>query len=151
MTLSTWKKSVATMPCAWVERNWDQVGPCRRGAGEAVASQDRSDARLRHADAELLQLADDAEIAPPRVLTGQPADQRHRLAGKKRTSWVAMRVGPALLDQRAMPAEDRLGRDEERTPALPRHKTSQERDECTVGPGETRTADLAAKYGQLVA
>jgi hypothetical protein len=27
------EKSVATMPLAWAERNWAQVGPSRRGAG----------------------------------------------------------------------------------------------------------------------
>src|ERR1019366_9306699 len=32
-TVSTWKKSVATMPLAPSERNWVQVGPSRRGAG----------------------------------------------------------------------------------------------------------------------
>jgi hypothetical protein len=32
-----------------------------------------------------------------------------------------------------------------------RHKTSDEGDECTIGPGETRTVDLAAEYGQLMA
>jgi hypothetical protein len=31
--VSTWKKSVATIPLAWTERNSLQVGPERRGAG----------------------------------------------------------------------------------------------------------------------
>ena len=31
--MSTWKKSVATMPLAWAERNSLQDGPSRRGAG----------------------------------------------------------------------------------------------------------------------
>ncbi len=50
-----------------------------------------------------------------------------------------------------MPAEDGLWRDEERTPALPRHEASQEGDESTIRPGEAGTGDLAAKHGQLVA
>jgi hypothetical protein len=116
-----------------------------------VASQDRSDARLRHCDTEFLELTDDPKISPPGVFLCQPADQPHCLVGKGRTSWSAMRVGPALLDQRAVPIEDRLGRDEERSPALTRHKTGQESDECTIGPGESWTDDLAAEYGQLMA
>jgi hypothetical protein len=79
---------------------------------ETVAAQHGRYARLRHADAELLQLADDAEISPPRILPSQSADQLYGLFGKTRTTWSAVRLGP-LLDQRAVPTEDRLGRDEE--------------------------------------
>src|ERR1035437_9509685 len=118
---------------------------------ETVVAQHGRDARLRHADAELLQLADDAEITPPGVLPSQAADQLHGLFGKARTTWSAVRVGPALLDQRAVPAQDRLWADEERSPVFSRNKTGQEGDEGTVGPGEAWTCDLPAKHGQLVA
>ena len=50
-----------------------------------------------------------------------------------------------------MPTEDGLRRDQERTPALARHETSEEGDNGAVGPGEAGTSDLAAKHGQLVA
>ena len=50
-----------------------------------------------------------------------------------------------------MPAEECLRGDEERTPALARHKSGEEGDEGTVGPGEAGTGDLAAKHGQLMA
>src|SRR5665811_1459982 len=118
---------------------------------ETVAAQHGPDTRLRHADAELLQLADDAEITPPGVLPSQAADQLHGLFGKTRTTWSAVRVGPALLDQPAVPAQDRLWADEERSPVFSRNKTGQEGDEGTVGPGEAGTCDLPAKHGQLVA
>src|SRR5664280_1506640 len=118
---------------------------------ETVAAQHGRDARLRHADAELLQLADDAEISPPGVFPSQAADQLDGLFGKGMTTWSAVRVGPALLDQRAVPAQDRLWVDEERSPVFSRNKTGQEGDEGTVGPGEAGTCDLAAKHGQLVA
>src|ERR1035437_3041827 len=118
---------------------------------ETVAAQHGRDARLRHADAELLQLADDAEITPPGVVPSQAADQLHGLFGKTRTTWSAVRVGPALLDQRAVPAQDRLWADEERSPVFSRNKTGQEGDEGTVGPGESGTGDLPAQHGQLVA
>jgi len=118
---------------------------------ETVAAQHGRDARLRHADAELLQLADDAEISPPGVLPSQAADQLHGLFGKTRTTWSAVRVGPALLDQRAVPAQDRLWADEERSSVFSRNKTGQEGDEDPVGSGEAGTCDLPAKHGQLVA
>src|SRR5450759_3071912 len=133
----------------------EELGPGRahsaRGWWEAVASQDRSDTRLRHADADLLKLTDDAEISPPGILRCQAADQVDRLFGKGRTSWSAMRVGPALLDQRAVPAQDRLWAYEERSPAFSRNKTSEEGDECTIGPGEAGTGDLPVQHGQLMA
>src|ERR1035437_260485 len=118
---------------------------------ETVAAQHGRDARHRHADAELLQLADDAEITPPGVLQAPAADQIHGLFGKTRTTWSAVRVGPALLDQRAVPSQDRLWADEQRSPVFSRNKTGQEGDEGTVGPGEAWTCDLPAKHGQLVA
>src|ERR1035437_8159381 len=117
---------------------------------ETVAAQHGRDARRRHADAELLQLADDAEITPPGVLPSQVADQIHGLFGKTRTTWSAVRVGPALLDQRAVPSQDRLWADEERSPALPRNKTGQEGDNGTVGPSEAGTGELPVQHGQLV-
>ena len=85
-----------------------------RGRFETVTAQDRSDSRLRHRYAEL---SHDPEIAPTRVLTRQAADELHGLFGKRRTTWSAVWVGPALADQRAVPAEDCLRR-EERSPAL---------------------------------
>src|SRR5450759_2052888 len=118
---------------------------------ETVAAQHGRDARLRHADAELLQLADDAEITPPGVLPSQAADQLHGLFGKTRTTWSAVRVGPALLDQRAVPAQDRLWADEERSPVFSRNKTGQEGDEGPVGPSEAGTGDLPVQHSQLVA
>jgi hypothetical protein len=62
-----------------------------------------------------------------------------------------VRVGPALADKRAVPSEDCLRRDEERSPALTGYESGQEGDEGTVGPGEAGTGDLAAEHGELVA
>ena len=62
-----------------------------------------------------------------------------------------MRVGPATADERPVPAQDRLGGDEEGSPALPWHETGQGGDECPVGPRESGPTDLAAQDGQLVA
>ena len=133
----------------------EELAPGRtRSSGsrrETVPAQDRSDARLRHADADSLELADDAEVAPPGVLPGQAQDQLDGLVGKGRTTWSTMGVGPAPANKRAVPAEDRLWPDEERTPVLARYETSEEGNEGTVGPGEAGTSDLAVKHGELVA
>ena len=85
------------------------------------------------------------------VLSRQAQGQLHGLAGKNRTARSTFRVRPVPANKRAVPAEDCLRGDEERTPALARHKSSEESDEGTVGPGEAGTGDLAAKHGQLMA
>ena len=96
--------------------------PCQELAVRLPRPEDVRDAALLFdADAERLQLADDAEIAPLGVLSSQTADQLRGMFGKGRTTWSAVRVCPAPLDQRAVPAQDRLWADEERSPALLRH------------------------------
>ncbi len=49
-----------------------------------------------------------------------------------------------------MPAQDRLGRDEERRPALAGHEPGQSGNDLPVPPGESRPSDLAAQHGQLL-
>ena len=150
--MSTVKKSVATMPLAWARRNSVQVGPARRGAGGSRwRRKDVGDAGLGDRDAELLQLADDAQVAPAGVLPGQTEDQLDRLLRQGRPSWPSVRVGPAPADERPMPAQDRLGGDEERRPALAWHEPGQAGDERPVGPAEAGPCDLTAQHGQLVA
>jgi hypothetical protein len=50
-----------------------------------------------------------------------------------------------------MPAQDRLGCDQERRPPFSWHKTGEEGDQCPVRPGEAGSGDLAAKDRYLVA
>ena len=64
---------------------------------------------------------------------------------------MATGVGPAPADEGSMPAQDRLGRDEERRPALLGDEPRQGGDECSVRPGEAGSCDLAAKDRHLVA
>ena len=49
-----------------------------------------------------------------------------------------------------MSAQDRLWRDEERSPALARDQSGQGGDDRPVRPGEPRPGDLAAKDRHLV-
>jgi hypothetical protein len=57
------------------------------------------DAGLRDADAELLQLTDDAQIAPPRVFPRQSTNELHRLVGKRWSSDASVRVSPSSFDE----------------------------------------------------
>ena len=116
-----------------------------------MAAQDVGDASLGHPDAELSELADDAEVAPAGVLSGQAADERDGLVGKRWPARATMRVGPASLHEGPVPGEDRLRPDEERSPALPRDEAGEQSDARPIRSGEARTAHLAAQHGQLVA
>ncbi len=49
-----------------------------------------------------------------------------------------------------MPVEDRRRRDKQRRPTLARDETSEQRNEGTVGPGESRLLDLAPEDRELV-
>ena len=100
--------------------------------------------------AELEQFALDALVAPGLVLAGQPFDQRD-------DRWVegwataAVRVGPFLGHQAAVPAQDR-GRGDQ---AVPAQRRGQALDECgeqgAVGPVQARLGVGSAEYGDLVA
>ncbi len=61
-----------------------------------------------------------------------------------------MGVGPPPSDKGSVPTQDRLGRDEERHPALPVDEACERGDECPVRPGEAGSCDLAAKDQHLV-
>jgi hypothetical protein len=50
-----------------------------------------------------------------------------------------------------MPSEQRLGLDEEPTPAIPRHQPTQSREQCSIAWLQERTGHLTAEHGHLVA
>jgi len=74
-TVATEKKSVATIVEAWAK----EAAPGERGATgrgrDAVLTQDPANGAGRDLEAELTELALEAEIAPASVLPGQLADQ----------------------------------------------------------------------------
>ncbi len=104
-----------------------------------MAAQDGGDAGLGHGDAELSQLADDAQVAPAGVLPGQAHDQLDSLLGQRGTAWPAVGEGPAPTHEGAVPAKDRLGRDKEGDPPLAWHQLGQGDDERPIRPGEAGT------------
>jgi hypothetical protein len=50
-----------------------------------------------------------------------------------------------------MPSQDRVGFDEPRGPAFPWDQPGEQHNERSIRRGESRTGDLAAEHGQLVA
>jgi hypothetical protein len=68
----------------------------------------------------LQELAPDPHVAPPRVLPAHAQDQLSNLGVEAWASRRAMRSGPLLGDEPAVPAEQSLRSYEERTPSLSR-------------------------------
>jgi hypothetical protein len=71
----------------------------------------------RDLDTEALELALDALVAPARVLPGQADDQLLYLLVQRWSAGLVVRVGPGASDQLSVPAQQRLGLDEETRPA----------------------------------
>jgi hypothetical protein len=70
-----------------------------------VALQDGPDAGGGDDDAHGGELTLDAPVAPSRVLSGQPQDQRGGALGDAWPTRPAVRVGPALGDKGPVPAQ----------------------------------------------
>jgi len=61
-------------------------------------------------------------------------------------------VGRSMsLDEATVLVEDRLGRYEERFSPISWDEPGEQRDHCTIGPGELRTRNLADEHQELVA
>jgi hypothetical protein len=96
------------------------------------------------------QLTVDATVAPGRVLPSQPHYQRPKLG---RHSWAtaAVRVAPAASDQILMPAQQRLGPDEQPVPAPTRQPPGESGQHGPVGPVHPRPGHLTPQHLDLVA
>ena len=117
-TVSTVKKSQATIPAACWRRNARQVVVARRGAGSSPWR--RSVVRIAVAETRTPSRSSsplDALVAPARVLPGQADDQLLHLLVQRWSPGPAVRVGPGAGDQPPVPAQQRLGLDEEARPA----------------------------------
>jgi hypothetical protein len=79
------------------------------------------------------QLALDALVAPAGVLPGQPDDQLLHVLVKRWPAGLAVRVGPGAGDQSAVPAQQRLGLDEEAGPAGSGERAADGGKEGSVG------------------
>jgi hypothetical protein len=62
-----------------------------------------------------------------------------------------VRVPPAPSHQFSVPSQEGLGPDKEASSASHREQPAQPRHDCPVGWSQSRTSDLAAQDGDLVA
>ena len=89
MTVSTVKKSHATIPAAWARRNVVHDSDDRPGAGSMPARlEDRPHGRRGDGDAEPGEFAVDAAVTPRRVLSSEADDQ----SDGSRPRWMAGRA-----------------------------------------------------------
>src|SRR5919198_366906 len=124
-----------------------------RGRVQAVAPQRRADGGRRDPHAKAEQLALDALVAPAGILGGQADDQLLEVLVECGAPASTMRVGPGASDQAAVPAQQRLGPDQEAGPAGPWQQAADGGQQSPVGGLEPGSWDLApaAQHGQLVA
>jgi hypothetical protein len=123
----------------------------RRGA-QAVSSQQRPDGRGTHPGAEFAQLPTDPHTAPSGILPGHPQPQCDDPGVDWRPARLArLPVGPLPSDERAVPAQQCLGRDQEQgRPPLPGKRAACRCEQDAVEGGEPGSASLAAEYTKLL-
>lgn len=106
----------------------------------------------RENDAELLQLTDDAHIAPARILPREAKDERDDFGIKRvRSDLFRTRVCPGPANEISMPAHQRGQRHEEGGPAFPWKQSSERRQHGAISGGESGTRNLATEYRELMA
>jgi len=123
-----------------------------RGRPEPRTTKERADRGGGDSDAEFAQLALDAHASPMWVLARQPKDQ---LASFQINRWpsraASIRKGPFATDELAVPAQQRLRRDQQGTPTVPRQHPANRRQEDLVASSQLRPRDLPSKHRQLMA
>ena len=126
------------------------VGPLRLGDGvDAMATEDGPDTRWGKPDTHRGQLTLDPPISPGRVLTRKSKDNLHG-AGGKAWSTGAVGIGPPAPDEVPMPAQQRLGLDEEPSLVPTAEEPTQPGKQRPVAGPQSRTGHLAAEHRYFV-
>src|SRR5690348_4112471 len=116
-TVSRWKKSVASSPCAWVHKkaaNWCQLRAALEARGPWPGSAGSCPPRLgAQRPAALL----DAAVPPAWIIPGQPQYQLTDLVANRWAPWQ-VRARPVPPNQAAVPRQQRGGGDDA-VPAQP--------------------------------
>ena len=132
----------------------DELAPGNAGSlasgSEPCFAQELADRRRRDAESERAEFARDPLVAPAAVLARESQDQFADLTADRRSPRARCRVGPAPRHELAMPADERVGRDEERTPALARQEPARGGQERPVGGPKRGPGDLAPQDRELV-
>jgi hypothetical protein len=116
------------LPAPSADRRRPGYAPGRAGTqtswGRSAAAQHGRDRRRRDADPQPFQLTLDAHVAPLGVLPRQPFDQIARLGRKRGTTEPARPLSPVSLQQRSVPAAQRLRADRKAGPPLGREQAA---------------------------
>src|ERR1019366_2460590 len=122
-----------------------------RSRFETVSSKHVADTCPRDHDAELLQLTDDPEIAPARVLERETKDECDDLSIERvGRDVLGRRVGPVSANELPVPPHQRCGRNEEGGPRLARKESRERRQHDMIGRGEPRSRHLTTEHRELV-
>ena len=125
-------------------------GRVPRGGIQTVTAQYRADRGGRDLDAEALEFALDALVAPGGVLPRQADNQLLHLLIQRWPAGLAVRVDPGAREEPSVPAQQRLRPDEEARPASSGQGTADRREPGPVGGLERGSWDLTAQDGELV-
>ena len=127
------------------------LAPARRWL-KAMAAEHLADREVGTAVAQLAQLADDPPVPPALVLPGQLENEVVKLApGARPLLAGSSPIGsPLTPDELSMPAEQRLGSGQERSPVRPGQDTAECGQHQAIGL-PARPADLALEDTELVA
>jgi len=104
----------------------------------------------RDAVTELEQFSGDPLVAPARVLACEPKNKLLEELLDRPASSPARRLCPFAADEFAMPAQKRLRRHEQSTPAIMRQQPRQRGEKGAVGGSQPRPGRLAAKHREFV-
>ncbi len=130
-----------------------EIAPAELGAspgrGHAGLPQDFGDRRCRDAHADTGELTDDPLVAPPRVLAPGPQYQLTNLPGDREPTRAPTSVRPPSPHKLAMPTQQRVRTNEERSARPAQHLTGRSKS-YAVTLAQPRTSGLAAKNRELV-
>jgi hypothetical protein len=116
-----------------------------------MAAQGRPDRGGQDLDAQPVELALDALVAPARVLSGKADDQLLDVLIERWTPTPAAGIGPGVGDQAAVPAQHGLGGDQEAGPVGSWQHAADRGEHGSIGRLQPRSMDLAAQHGELMA
>src|SRR6266542_1579749 len=120
------------------------------GGRQAGLPEDLGHRRGRDAHAHTCQLTDDQLVAPTWVLAGKAQHQLMDLFRHRRPTRSPSSVRPPSPYKLAMPAQQRVGTNEERLPVRAGQNPAGRREEHPVSLVQARTGDLAAKNRKFV-
>ena len=109
-------------------------GSAPRDGTQTVSAQDPSDRAGRDPDAELSQLALDANASPAPVLLTQTDDELHQFSAYRRATWAPLPspLSPLVLGCLAMPPQQGLWGDHERAPSGSGEQPAECGEDCPI-------------------